>query len=47
MDFAILDTESLEVKFISEIVDIKFLINEMKTKNYPTQCIQYYESKII
>ena len=48
MDFAILDTKRpLILKFVSEICDIQDLIREMKSRNYPEQCIKYYEGKII
>ena len=47
INFAILDTKTLETKFVSEICDIQNLIKEMKAKNYPEQCIKYYESKIV
>ena len=47
MEFAILDTKSSEVKFISEYSDISFLIKEMQLKNYPEKCINYYLEKIL
>lgn len=47
MDFAILDTKTSDTEFVSEICDIQDLIREMKARNYPEQCIKYYEGKII
>jgi putative phosphoesterase len=47
IDFAILNSKNFDVKFISQISNIKNLIEEMKARNYPDQCIKYYQNKII
>jgi len=47
MNFAILNTRSLEIIFVSEICDIEKLIKEMKIRNYPDKCIKYYECRAV
>jgi len=46
MDFAIMNTKNHKVDFISKKSDINHLINEMKSRKYPRQCIEYYLKRI-
>lgn len=46
MNYAIIDTKSLKVEFFSKFSNIMYLINEMKARGYPNECIEYYLKKI-
>jgi len=45
ISYAIFDTETLEVEFKNEIYDVEKVISEMKRKDYPLVCVDYYNSK--
>jgi putative phosphoesterase len=46
MEFAIMNIKNRKVVFISKKSNINFLLNEMKSKRYPSQCIEYYLRRI-
>ena len=46
MEFAILNTQNCNIDFISKKADINYLLNEMRLKKYPLQCIEYYLRRI-
>lgn len=45
IDYAIWNTESNDVELKNIIYDVEIVINEMKKRNYPSKCIDYYNSK--
>lgn len=45
-EFAIINTKNHKIDFISKKSSIDHLLNEMKSRGYPSQCIEYYLSKI-
>ncbi len=46
MEFAILDTKNCNIDLISKKANINYLLNEMKVRKYPLQCIEYYLKRI-
>ena len=46
MEFALLNTKNLNIDFVSKKADIKYLMNEMKLRKYPQQCLDYYLRRI-
>lgn len=46
IEFAILDTNSLQADFYSKEYDYQLIINEMKAKKYPDICVSYYLRKL-
>jgi predicted phosphodiesterase len=46
MEYAILNTKSLDVEFMSKTYNVNKLLNKMHSACYPKECIDYYLKKI-
>lgn len=47
MNFATVNLDNHNYQFYAIKSDIKLLLNEMKSKKYPNDCIQYYKKRIL
>jgi predicted phosphodiesterase len=45
--YAILDTATEAVELLRVPYDVRPLLDEMRARNYPAECLAYYESKLI
>ena len=45
INYIIYETENDSIQYISKIYNVDLLINEMKIRNYPNICLNYYLNK--